>query len=407
EKPHVELITKRLADAGYDCGLSGKLHIASAWNGREKRTDDGYREYHYSHAPTQGVTIQANDYVEWVREQGRFDEVFDMSRYNAETHGGCRYHRNIPAELHQTSWCADRAIDFIREHAEGGERLRQPWLYSVNIFDPHPAFDGPLEYESRYDAESLPSPLYRESDLLLQERLTGAFFQKQPVSPGPRQQRNKANYYGMIELIDENVGRMIEALEQTAQRENTVVIFTSDHGEMLGDHGLGAKGARFYEGAVRIPLIFSWPGRFKEGLKVDGLTELNDIAPTIAEFAGLPALKSHGNSLVPILAGDADPGRNHDYVRCEYYDALDMKAPNAFEEHSETWATMYREERWKLIIYHGLKYGELYDLENDPGEFENLWEDSSVSDTKTDLTARSFDSSVRAIDIGPQLIGRY
>ena len=95
----------------------------------------------------------------------------------------------------------------------------------------------------------------------------------------------QAAYYAMIELIDDNVGRMLECLERSGQRENTIVIFMSDHGEMLGDHGLLLKGCRFYEGLARVPLIISWPGRFLEGARRSALVELLDIAPTLLEMA--------------------------------------------------------------------------------------------------------------------------
>ena len=166
----------------------------------------------------------------------------------------------------------------------------------------------------------------------------------------------------MIELIDEQVGRMLEALSRTGQRDNTVVIFMSDHGEMLGDHGLTAKGCRFYEGAVRVPLIVSWRGRFRQGLVADGLVELTDLAPTLAELTGAALAWTHGRSLLPILTGAADPERHHEYVRCEYYDALNMYLPQEPDRHMPCWATMYRDERHKLVSYHGLDYGELYDL---------------------------------------------
>ena len=159
---------------------------------------------------------------------------------------------------------------------------------------------------------------------------------------------------------------MLEAVSRTGQRDNTVVIFMSDHGEMLGDHGLTAKGCRFYEGAVRVPLIVSWPGRFRQGLVADGLVELTDLAPTLAELTGEPLAWTNGRSLLPILTGQADPARHHDYVRCEYYDALNMYLPQEPDRHTPCWATMYRDERHKLVSYHGLDYGELYDLERDP-----------------------------------------
>ena len=135
-----------------------------------------------------------------------------------------------------------------------------------------------------------------------------------------------AAYYAMIELIDDNVGRMIQALEESGQRENTLVIFTSDHGELLGDHQLVGKGCRFYECLVRVPLICSWPGRVQEGRVCDALVELMDIAPTLLELAEVPAPdRMQGRSLWPLLTGQTQTHRA--YVRSEYYRALNPDAP--------------------------------------------------------------------------------
>ena len=120
----------------------------------------------------------------------------------------------------------------------------------------------------------------------------------------------------MIKVIDDQVGHIMDTLEETGKRERTVVIFTSDHGEMLGDHGLIQKGCRFYEGLVRVPLIFSWPGRFAQGLKSDALVELLDKAPTLLELAGLGVPeRMHGRSLLPILTGEADANHHRDFVQ--------------------------------------------------------------------------------------------
>ena len=114
----------------------------------------------------------------------------------------------------------------------------------------------------------------------------------------------------MIELIDHNVGRMLDALERTGQADNTLVIFTSDHGEMLGDHGLLLKGCRFYEGLVHVPLILRWPGQIAAGTTTDALVELTDLAPTLLDAAGM-AVPRHmaGRSLLPLLRGTATEHR--------------------------------------------------------------------------------------------------
>ncbi len=278
----------------------------------------------------------------------------------------------------------------------------------------------------------MPDPLFRESDYQVQKQLAEVDFQGQvrhprdldiknpviPASPIPQAEQDsdnqeaadgvrtwkrdawtlKAAYYAMIKLIDDQVGRILNALEETNQLGNTLIVFTSDHGEMLGDHGLIQKGCRFYEGLVHVPLIMSWPGRFAEGLVADGLVELVDIAPTLLEEAqiGIPDWMQ-GISLASILKGEADPGTIRRNVRCEFYDALDQ--PDG------TLATMYFDGRYKLIVYHGHNLGELYDLQSDPGEFINLWDDPSSAEIKMELLLHSFDSSMCIMDRGSPRIG--
>jgi len=377
------LITKTLADAGYDCALAGKFHLSSAMAHEPelRPKDDGYRRFWYSHAPHQGMG-KGNQYTDWLTSIGQ-----DYKKLK-------KNYGYIPAKWHQTTWCTDRAIEFMKEQRKG------PWLCSVNIYDPHGPFDPPQEYVDRFDIESLPEPLFRESDLAAQRRLAGIMFQSKVKRPAyPDAKLTLAKYWAQIELIDENVGRMLEVLEETGQRENTVVIFTSDHGEMAGDHGLNKKGCRFYEGLVRVPLIFSWPGRFKRGLRSEGLVELLDITPTLLELNGLPVPETmHGRSLLPILTGRADPGHHRDFVRCEYYEVLG--GPRSY-------ATMLRTREYKLVNYHGHEPGELFDLKNDPHEFENQWDNPAYASVRFDLTKKSFDALAFAVDAGSRRVGRY
>lgn len=383
-----ELVTKTLRDqAGYDCGLAGKLHLAATQGRVEPRPqDDGYRVFHWSHSPRNDWG-EAHAYGQWVREQGA--DLGELT--NAD--------EPIPTEYHQTTFCTERAIEFMREEREG------PWLMSVNMFDPHAPFDPPADYRARYDASRLPGPHFRETDLEAQARLRGVDFQNPPRRPAECDAQDiKAAYYAMIELIDDSVGRMLRTLEDTDQRGNTLVIFTSDHGEMLGDHGLVLKGCRFYEGLVRVPLILSWPGRIQAGVVSQALVELMDLAPTLLEAAGLdvPA-RMQGRSLLPLLTGDGDVHAHRPFVRCEYYGALNANAPgrSAF---TDTYGTMIRTRTHKLVSYHGHALGELFDLEHDPHEFDNLWESPAHADVRFDLMRKSFDALARAVDPGtPQL----
>jgi len=379
------MVTKLLADTGYDCGLAGKLHLAAAQGRVEPRGDDGYRVFRWSHDP-RDQWPEGHAYREWLAEQGH-----DLSEMRKDP-------ASIPPELHQTTWCANEAIAFMTEEREG------PWLMSVNMFDPHTPFDPPQPYADRYDADQMPGPLFRESDLDNQTKLAGVDFQNSAITPEEMDAKDvQAKYYAMVELIDHNVGRMVDALEASGQAKNTLIIFMSDHGETLGDHGLLLKGCRFNEGLVRVPLIMSGAGVGVAGRTHEGLVELTDIAPTLLELAGLDIPERvQGKLLVPLLS---EPEATHrDAVRCEYYRALPPRPGNSFEG---TYATMYRDERYKLCVYHGHEYGELYDLENDPDEFENLWESDAHVRVKLDLMKRNFDAAAFAVDYGTETVSGF
>jgi arylsulfatase A-like enzyme len=393
------LVTRLLAEAGYVCGNVGKLHLATAYHAPEKRVNDGYSYMAYSISPRES---SGYDYSDWVRAQGASLEAYAAGP------------EPIPDSLHQTRWCADRAIDFIADN------IHLPWLLTINPFDPHPPFDPPMDYLAQFDPEEMPGPLFRDSDLVTQKALAAVDFQTHPRPPAQvKDSRNElvryagagalglnedvrrlqAAYYAMIKVIDDHLARILDKLEQTGQRDATLVIFTSYHGVMVGDHGLLLSGPRIFEGLVRVPLIMSWPGVIAADIQREGLVELTDIAPTILDFCGIevPAAMQ-GRSLRPLLAGGEEkPHRS--FVRSEYIDAVELR--------TKTRATMYRDGRYKLVVYHDQGLGELYDLARDPDEFDNLWDSPEHAGIKLALMEQSFNAAMMALDTGPDRVAPW
>ncbi len=401
------LVTKILNDAGYIGGLSGKLHLSTCdpevQKGTERRIDDGYDEFHWSHHPK--PDWPTSDYFHWLQERG--------VKYETPAHPESEHIQiGMPSEHHQTTWCAEKAITFIETNAD----FDSPWFFSVNFFDPHHAFDPPAEYLAPYldRLDDIPLPNYAPGELdnkpiFQQIDHKGAYNSAQYRDPGnfawdhmteKDHKLVRAAYWAMIDQIDMQVGRMMDALERTGQLENTLVIFTSDHGELLGDHGIYLKGPHFYEPSIRVPLILSWPGRIGEGQRSAALVELVDLPQTILDAAGMEHHKGmQGRSLWPLLTGEA--GAHRDDVYCEYYNAINShKDPKAQ-------CTMVRTDRYKLVRYHNTDSGELYDLQEDPTETANLWNSAAHTSVKLDMLLRLSDRMAWTVDPLPERQGRY
>lgn len=379
------VITKLMADSGYRCGMIGKFHLQSSGHRTEPRIDDGFSYWKFSHAPRDDWQ-EGHHYAEWVRERGG---DLDALRESED---------RVPAELHQTTWASDCALEFLRQQ-DGSD----PWLLNINVYDPHPPFIPPRTYAEQFDPDEMPGPHFLETDLKHQAKLQAVDFQDDIRTPAEHDAfRRQACYYAMIAQIDDQLARILAYLDQHDARENTVVIFTSDHGEALGDHGLMFKGCRFYEGLVRVPLIFHCPDRVRSNVQVDALVELTDLSATLLELAGLDQPEyMQGKTLLPMLTGDAKPGEHRQFVRSEYFDALDPH----FTGGSGTYATMYRDRRYKLSMYHDHDLGELYDLQEDPWEHHDLWDDPDHQAVKHELIRASFNAHVvLTTDVGSRRI---
>lgn len=391
------LVTRYLADAGYTCGLAGKLHLASCADGRvEVRGDDGYQEFHWSHHPS--PDWEENAYTQWLASKGQSWEKL----YAGESSGFVKM--GVPAEFHQTTWCTEMTMEMMHRFKNDAS----PWLISFNCFDPHHPFDPPADYLARVDPAKVRLPKFRPDALANKTKYQqldhrgaadGLFNYDFTKMTEDQKRLVVAAYYAMVELIDDNVGHMIQTLKNTGQYENTLVIFMSDHGELLGDHGLFLKGPHFYEESIRVPLVISWPGQFAADTKCDDFVELTDLAPTLMAAAGEDVpFRMQGKSLLPILEGKTDGEQHRDRVYCEYYNAW---------QHPHSYGTMLRTDRWKIVVYHGTEEGELYDLENDPDEFDNLWNNPAHASDKLAMMKQAFDASVFTLDPEPPRLGAF
>jgi arylsulfatase A-like enzyme len=387
---HERLFTRALADAGYDCGLVGKLHLDACYRGRtERRFDDGFHYFQWAHDPSHGSP--ENQYHRWLER--RFPALWreaSAQGMGRQGHDAVRFD-TMPAEAHYTRWVGEEVVRFLRAENEERDR-RRPFFLWANFFDPHHPFVAPPEHLSRYDPMRLPLPVGRVGELagkppilLEASRRSYAGFAQGYVEYTPEELRDAVHaYYAMVSFIDDEVGRMLAALDDLGLREHTLVVFASDHGEMLGDHQLMLKGPMLYEGAVHVPLIFRRPGMLPAGERRSELVSLVDLCATFMDAAGLPDLpRSQGESLLPLARSASGPW-SRDWALCEYRDSGHPYDPPVH-------VTMLRHGLYKLIVHHGppstarARTGELYDLAVDPQELNNLWDDPAHREPRVEM----------------------
>jgi arylsulfatase A-like enzyme len=322
----------------------------------------------------------------------------------------------IPPEQHYNSWIARRAVDFIS--SQDGE---DPFFLYVSLPDPHHPFAPPAPYCDRYDPAEVPLPRVVAGELdrmpgylqrdLADEWLAAAFGDYQAPPPGSMEQGMMiktdaiseatlrgaiAHTYGMIEMIDDSVGTVMSAVSERGWDGDTIFLFTVDHGELLGDHGLLRKGAPPYDQLVRLPFILSGPGVPKD-LDVATPTSHVDILATLCDLAGIEAPETDGLSLAPLMQGPADEWPR-DAVFGEFY-------PRA---HWDELNHSIHTGSWRLTLYPRQPgWGELFDHENDPGEHHNLFDDPAHSGTKAQLAERLSREFPAVLEESAEVLGSY
>jgi len=264
---------------------------------------------------------------------------------------------HLDEQLHQTNWTVNEALRFL------GERDPScPYFLVVSFLAPHPPLVPPAFYMDRYLRQDLPAPVIGDWAVPPPDGGRGRDVSNYRVDlRGEALKSCRAGYYGLINHIDDQIRRLLNPVDSRMDRDNTIVLFTSDHGEMLGDHHFFRKSLP-YEPSARIPLLLSAPARYglATGQVIDAPVCLEDVMPTVLDMAGLD-IPDHvdGTSLLPLLRGEAVDWR--DYVHIEHGGAMN--------DHSHQTLTDGRE---KFIWFTGAGEEQFFDLTADPGERQNL-----------------------------------
>jgi uncharacterized sulfatase len=192
-----------------------------------------------------------------------------------------------------------------------------------------------------------------------------------------------AVYYGMISFMDEQIGRILDRLDALGLAENTLIVFSTDHGHFLGQHGLIAKGAFHYEDMLRLPFLVRWPGGgVPAGAESPSLQSLVDLAPTFLSACGLPIPgRMQGVDQLPAWTGEVPTVRN-------------MAITEFRHQPTSVHLRTYVEERYKLTVYRDREYGELFDLREDPDERCNLWDDPGSAALRAAMLQRALNAEI-------------
>lgn len=313
------------------------------------------------------------------------------------------WHTAIPEELYPSSYVALKTEAYLEDYASGPGDA--PFFLQCSFPDPHHPYTPPGKYFRLYDPADIPLPAsFGAPD----PEPTVAHIHNQtldpdlphlrimPFAPSARHaQEIIALTYGMIAMIDDCIGRVMATLRRLGLDEDTVVLFTSDHGDFMGDHGLMLKGPLHYQGLIRVPFIWADPKDDHAGARTDALAGSIDVAQTVLARAGLAPFNGvQGHDLGPVIRGEADA------VRAGMIVEQDAQRPN-FHFTQPIRARTYVNDRWRLSRYVGSDFAELYDLQNDPLELNNLWRDPAHAETRAELQSQMLMAMIENQDQSP------
>ncbi len=405
-----------LKPLGYRVALVGKTHMVADQEGMERLGIDpnsdlgvhlsecGFEPYErddglWGNEAFPPPEFAYNQYLKqqgYDSENGWHDFANSAEGPNGEILSGW-YMRNshLPArvkeEHSETAYMTNRAMDFISEAVD------QPWCLHLSYIKPHWPYIAPEPYHNMYGHNDIKpvnrAPKERENPhpvmQLCMQREDSESFSRDEV-----RERVIPAYMGLIKQIDDHLGRLFKFLEEQGRMDDTMIVFTSDHGDYLGDHWLGEK-EQFHEESVRIPLIVYDPSPEADttrGLVDDRLVESLDVVPTFIDTAGgkVPYHILEGRSLLPILHGKK-PTNWRTYAVSE----SEFGARTAFWEHDlesyDARATMIRTADWKYVFFEAFR-PQLFDLKNDPYELNDLGDDPEHEHIRSEMREKMFES---------------
>lgn len=407
--------------AGYRTGMFGKTHFAPLrkdygpgtrfhdWNQGE--TYYGFQERAITHDLKDYVSgeqthyrdhhgPQANfirdDYLDWMKQE--HPETWRLAVREGLPEGETAaaselWTSAIPPELHQSHWIADRTMDFV---ARSGD---DPWFAWCSFVDPHHPFNAPAAYRERYDPATFAAPVWADDELDRRSHFHRERSAEQRATWLEHWREYRAQYYAMISLIDDEIGRLLGCLETSGQAANTVVVFTADHGELLGDHGLSRKGLFHYEPLIHVPLVIAGPGVDGAGTRQTGIVQTVDAITTMLALAEVPVPpEMQGMSLRPWLTGE----------RTDAIQPFALVTNGGEGPHYDPWPelrTLVRDDGWKLQHYVGEDWLELDDLKADPHELDPRDPDTHQAEVRS-LLADLVDAGSAASVTGRQT-GRW
>jgi arylsulfatase A-like enzyme len=313
---------------------------------------------------------------------------------------------SVPEELYPTRYVEEKTLEYLDARAADD----QPFFAMASFPDPHHPFTPPGKYWGMYDPADMTLPRSFEPVNDPPPHLAWAYAAREDDTA----QTNSQNAFavdereareamaltcGMIAMVDDAIGAILARLQEHGLADNTVVVFTSDHGDFLGDHRLMLKGPAHYRGLIQVPFIWAdTPDRAVPGAS-DALCGTLDIASTILERAGFEAYNGiQGRSLLPAIAGGDDANE------AVLIEADEQRSYLSFDMPPRMRTLVTR--RWRMSVYQGVEWGEIYDLDNDPDEMVNLWDDAAHEGVRAELMEILARKQIDLVDRSPFPTGR-